>query len=47
MRRPEQSKEPAFQLAWCLLHLTGAAMNLGSFIYHLKRIRREESEDSS
>ena len=41
MKRPKHSKEPAFQLAWCALHLVGAAMHFGSFLYHLRRLRKE------
>lgn len=30
-----------FQLAWTLLHLAGAAMNLGSAWYHFQRLARK------
>jgi len=41
IKKSAHSREAVFQLAWCVLHLVGAAMNFGSFIYHLRRVRKE------
>jgi hypothetical protein len=38
MSKPQHPREPAFQLTWALLHLAGAAMNFGSFLYHMRRV---------
>lgn len=30
-----------FQLAWAILHIVGAAMNVGSALYHIRQVVRK------
>lgn len=47
MSRPKHSREPAFQITWCLLHLAAGVMHLASAVYHIRRARRDEAAAKS
>lgn len=45
-KRPEMSREPAFQFMAAATHLFCACFNFTAFVYHLRRTHRvQNSED--